>query len=260
MPDRVSTDRSANYLADMVRRLPPPGAPVVPGSTPVVAFGDVTAARVATLGINPSAAEFTTGPHLLAGKDRRLATLESLGASNLAALTDEQVLAVVRDCATYFDRQPYRRWFDPLDRVIRAGVGATYYDGSACHLDLVQWATAPIWGRIPDRGIRLALLHDGAPHLRRQLEHEQVEVVLMNGRTVIEQVRATGLAHLEKVGELSLTNSKCSLYLGSGSGVRWAGWSANLQSSFGVSNGFKQQLSEWLANNFPSTLGRPPHE
>ena len=36
------------------------GCHVIAGSTPVVAFGDVRRARVATLGLNPSRAEFET--------------------------------------------------------------------------------------------------------------------------------------------------------------------------------------------------------
>ena len=48
----------AEYVATRLRQEPPRGAPVVPGSTPVVAFGDPTRAAVATLGINPSWKEF----------------------------------------------------------------------------------------------------------------------------------------------------------------------------------------------------------
>src|SRR5439155_1423221 len=61
------------YMVSMVRRLPPPCAPVVAGSTPVVAFGDPGRAHVATLGINPSAHEFLEGGKLLVGGSRRLA-------------------------------------------------------------------------------------------------------------------------------------------------------------------------------------------
>ena len=120
------------YLIDMVRR-EAPVVEVVPGSTPVVAFGDPFVANAATLGINPSSREFRDGEQLLDGPSRRLATLRSLGAESLASLTDEQVLEVVEDCARYFDpdRNPYRRWFDPLDRVLRASVGASYYERSA---------------------------------------------------------------------------------------------------------------------------------
>ena len=78
--DRSTSGGLQEYVVAMVRRLPPDGVPVVPGSTPVIAFGDPSRAEVATLGINPSAVEFTAGSVLLAGDDRRLATLASLGA------------------------------------------------------------------------------------------------------------------------------------------------------------------------------------
>jgi hypothetical protein len=110
----------------MVRRLPPEGSPVVPGSTPVVAFGDPARAEVATLGINPSAREFLQHGRLLTGAHRRLATLESLGAQRLDRLTEAQVATVVADCAIYFQRQPYRGWFDPLDELLRVGADASY--------------------------------------------------------------------------------------------------------------------------------------
>jgi hypothetical protein len=187
-------------LVKMVRRVPPAGAPVVPGSTPVVAFGDPTRAEVATLGINPSRVEFTAGGLMLSGIDRRLATLDSLGARSLERLSDAQVVEVVGDCAAYFSRNPYRAWFDPLDELLRAGTGGSYYDGTACHLDLVQWATDPVWGRITDRTVRQALLDDGVPHLRVQLAYGNVRLVVLNGRQVVTQVQRTGLAALAQVG------------------------------------------------------------
>jgi hypothetical protein len=235
------------YLLAMARRLPPGAAPVVPGSTPVVAFGDPALAEVATLGINPSANEFLQDGRLLTGKQRRLATLESLGAQRLDQLTEAQVATIVADCATYFQRQPYRRWFDPLDELLHVGADASYYDGSGCHLDLVQWATRPMWGEIADPGVRRALLDDGVPHLRNQLAWENVRLVLLNGRQVIDQVVAVGLADLDEVGHLPLARGTCRLYAGTGGGVRWVAWSTNLQSSWGVSKAFKQDLGAWLA-------------
>ena len=41
------------YLVRMVRR-PAPTPAVIPGTTPVIAFGDPRRAGIATLGINPS--------------------------------------------------------------------------------------------------------------------------------------------------------------------------------------------------------------
>ena len=236
------------YATAMVRRQPPPDAPVVPRSTPVVAFGDPSQAEVASLGINPSKAEFLRHGKLLAGPERRLATLDSLSAERLDELSDEQVGTVVQDCASYFQRNPYRRWFDPLDAILRAGTDTSYYDASACHLDLVQWATDPVWSGITDRAVRDRLLEDGVPHLRAQLDRENVRIVVLNGRQVIDQVCRLGLADLEEAAVLPMSTTTCRLYLGQGSGVRWVGWSTNLQSSRGVSRAFKEELALWLAD------------
>jgi hypothetical protein len=245
--ERPSPAASSETLIAMVRRLPPTGAPVVPGSPPVVAFGNPQSATVATLGINPSHREFTENGSLLSGNDRRLATLESLSADRLDQLTDEQVARVVADCANYFHRRPYRRWFDPLDRLLQASTGCGYYEGTACHLDLVQWATDPTWTHIADADIRRVLLDDGVPHLTTQLVQDNLRLVLLNGRQVLNQVRATGLTTLTELAPIHRTQDTCRVYTGDGGGVRWVGWSTNLQSSRGVSTAFTQQLAERIA-------------
>lgn len=235
------------YLARMVRRSAPTSA-VVTGSTPVIAFGDPRRARVATLGINPSWREFQSADrNLLTGQSRRLATLPSLGAELLTELAEEYIQTVAQDCSTYFFRNPYRRWFDPLDRVLRNGLDASYYDGSACHLDLVQWATSPTWGKLAPK-VRQCLLDDGLPHLRDQLLLGNLRFVVLNGRQVLDNVVRVGLAKLESCGTLHNKHLHCSLYSGLGEGVRFLGWSTNLQGNFGVSNKFKSQLSRWLAD------------
>jgi hypothetical protein len=177
-----------------------------------------------------------------------LATLESIGADRLDQLTDAQVAEVMSDCATYFQRRPYDRWFGPLDRLLKVAADVSYYDGSACHLDLVQWATQPIWGRITDPDVQTVLLEDGVPHLRAQLARENVRLALLNGRQVLDQVSAVGLVELEEVGRLALGNRTCALYVGTQGGIRWVGWSTNLQSSFGVSAAFKQRLGAWVTS------------
>lgn len=199
------------------------------------------------------------GGRLLAGGERRLATLQSLAARSVDQLTDDQVATVLQDCATYFQRRPYRRWFDPLDELLRVGAAASYYDGSACHLDLVQWATDPTWGDIVDRGVREALLADGTPHLRILLAQGNVRLVLLNGRQVIDQVRSLRLAHLEEAGRLAMGNGTCRLYRGTGEDLQWVGWSTNLQSSWGVSGQFRHELGAWLASVcVPPAEGRVP--
>jgi hypothetical protein len=249
------------YLAAMVRRLPPTGAGVVPGSTPVVVFGDPARARIATLGINPSRREFTDEQgRMLTGAQRRLATLASLGASRLDRLDDDQVESVAAECGAYFRRQPYRRWFDPLDALIRAGAGASYYDWTTCHLDLVQWATDPVWGQMTEDRVRRVLMEDGVPHLRAQLAaNQQIRLVLCNGRQVIDQVRAAGLASLAETGVIRSGTVTCYLYEAEHGDRRWLGWSANLQSGRGISTALKEELSAWLAraSEMPGARPRP---
>jgi len=243
----VSDVMVPGYLAAMVRRVPPAGAPVVAGSTPVVSFGEPRGAVAATLGINPSAAEFTHQGEVLTGRRRRLATLESLQAQRCDLLTDSQVDQVIADCASYFARQPYLRWFHPLDVVLRGSLGVSYFDGSACHLDLVQWATRPVWGQIADPQVRQVLLDDGVPHLRAHLRHGTVRVVLLNGRTVVDQAGRAGLVSLSLVGTLPLPHMSCALHSGVADGVRYFGWSANLQGSHGVTAQFRASLAAWIA-------------
>jgi hypothetical protein len=148
---------------------------------------------VATLGLNPSRQEFLApnGRELL-GEDRRFETLLSLGITKLGDATDSALHRVFDGCCKYFYRRPYRRWFDQLEAVIWP-LGTSYYDGTACHLDLVQWATDPVWDRL-DRSIRRRLLASDGPFLLEQLLQGQVRILLLNGRSVIDGFEAiTGI-------------------------------------------------------------------
>jgi hypothetical protein len=237
------------YLITMARRTVPEVARklIVPGTTPVLSFGDSRSARVATLGINPSKNEFVKAGRLRAGTDQRLATLQSLRAESTSLLTKKQARTVVEACASYFHphHKPYKRWFDPLDTVLKSGLGVNYYDGSACHLDLVQRATNPRWGRL-DEKIKQALLQEGLPHLNKQLTLENVKLVVMLGRQVIRQVETIGLARIHCAGSIRLGNRTYEHYAGERDGVRFLGWTVNIQSNYGVTSEFKSRLARWL--------------
>ena len=121
----------AAYVEARIRRPAPTWGHVVSQSTPVVAFGDASVARVATLGLNPSRVEFLDGSGaLLHGSRRRLATHASLGLSDLSNCSDDIVSLILDDCNNYFKNAPYRRWFDRLMPVLEA-CDASYYDGTA---------------------------------------------------------------------------------------------------------------------------------
>ena len=171
--------RVPTYVARRIRRPKPEGCSVLLDSTPVVSFGDPSTACVATLGLNPSRIEFEVNGVELADGKRRFETLRSLEIDSLEDALAPTIGRVLARCNGYFSGNPYRRWFDQLEPILNA-VGASYYDGTACHLDLSQWATDPTWNGL-DGDQRRRLVDDGAPFLAEQLRNEPIQLLLLNG-------------------------------------------------------------------------------
>ncbi len=234
--DEVYVDELPKWMVARVRREPPDVAGlVVPYSTPIACFGDQRTATVATLGINPSASEFSSRGRLLEGDERRLETLASLGANRASELTDAQVGRLIKGCHDYFERNPYY-WFDRLSPVLDV-VGVAYPARSACHLDLVQWATVPMWSAIREDDPTLAerLLREDAPFLVEQLRWQRPGVgswrlVLVNGREAVNQCRDVGVPW-EPLDPLLFDGRRWKFWHAVWEGVRLLGWHANLPSS-----------------------------
>lgn len=232
-----------SYILDRVRQRIPIDSFVISGSTPVVSFGNVQTARIATLGLNPSKREFTNVKgEWLDGSDRKLATLGSLNVGELATANRTTLGTVVNDCYQYFYRQPYMAWFGALETILNKATNASYFDGTACHLDLVQWATEPVWQKLPAE-VRARLINDDRDFLVKQLEQEHIKMVLVNGRSVIRQLEAMGVI-FDIRQQFLLCGKKCEFVIGEKYGTKFIGWSVNLQSSFGVSNEFKLALAD----------------
>ncbi len=233
-----------DYIERRIRCPVPADSRVIPGTTPVVAFGDVSQARVATLGINPSLAEFLRQGKELIACDRRLATHRSLGVSDLEKAPAAAIEQVLADCNGYFQRNPYRGWFDQLEPVLKA-CGASYYDGTACHLDLVQWATDPAWSKLPIE-VKRRLLRDDVPFLFEQLTNENIEILLLNGQMVVSAITRDWNVKLDKSAPIAgLARQDTRLFAGMIlDRVQTVGWSTNLQSSRGVTSKLKKALAD----------------
>lgn len=197
-----------------------------------MSFGHPLSALVATLGINPSSGEFLgRDRRLLSGADRRLATLDSLGITKYTQMDEGRAAQVVDDCADYFGRRPYR-WFTPLDRILRSALGTSYFDATACHLDLVQWATDPVWGELDDVA-RVRLLADDRSFLMQQLRAEHYKVVVVNGRTALRWVSRAGITKWQDLARLT-GRPTATVCVGDTSTPLFIGWSCNLQSQPGA--------------------------
>jgi hypothetical protein len=240
-----------DYIEERIRRQAPSDLNVVPCSTPVVSFGNSQMATVATLGINPSRVEFLdSNGVLLEGPKRRLATHESLGTTDLTRAPIELIAQVVDDCNLYFERQPYWGWFKQLGPVLDA-CDASYRDGSACHLDLVQWATDPTWSKLRPPAIRKKLIAEDAKFLASQLQRENLRLLLVNGHGALRQL-CRSMADALDLDEIKSIEGYAEVPTRLFSGrifgrVRVAAWSTNLQSSFGVTTELRQELPKRVA-------------
>ena len=239
------------YLAARVRQPYPDSAFVLEGSTPVVSFGDVRSAWVATLGLNPSDSEFVEDGTWLVGDRQRFESLDTLGLARPEDADDDQVLRILDACYGYFDGpNPFWRWFRPLDRVLTDALGASYSDGSGVHLDLVQWATAPVWNKIPSRGVRRRLIERDREFLRQQLAQESIRLVLMNGRRVMREVEQLGV-QLEPEPLTLTAKSTFEMMTGTLDGTVFVGWNLTFPNG-GISHARREQIVQVVAD-----LGAP---
>jgi hypothetical protein len=223
--------RWPQYLLERAAEPPPEGCSVVPGSTPVISFGHPLDPTVATLGINPSSGEFLSNGRLLEGDQRRLATLRSIEATGYGDIDEVRAATIIDDCASYFERKPYR-WFNVLDRILTEALGVSYFHKTACHLDLVQWATDPIWKELA-RDQQERLLEGDRDFLGRQLAHEGYKVVVVNGATAMRWAQAAGIVTWHETDRIEASPA-ARFSVGRGQGALLVGWSCNLQSQPGA--------------------------
>lgn len=91
---------------------------------------------------------------------------------------------------TYYDpgRPVFGSYFRHLTNLLR-GMGASYQERTATHLDLVPESTDPVWGKMGDDELARLLGRD-LPFLSWQLEHlPHLQTVVCAGATVSRWVR-----------------------------------------------------------------------
>jgi hypothetical protein len=122
----------------------------------------------------------------------------------------------------------------------------------------VQWATDPLWGGLTDRA-QQRLLEIDVPFLDQQLRSSPLQLVLLNGRTVIDWFTTALGASLEQ-SVIEITDSVVVRFstgrLSQGQTV--VGWSTNLQSSFGVTAAHRDGISEQVRSLVERLAPRPP--
>jgi hypothetical protein len=237
-------------VAARIRRPAPAGHAVVEGSLPVVSFGDYRTAEVATLALNPSSLEFLNkqGGYLLADL-RRLASWVSMQRREGDDLSDAEVAQVFDDSNTYFGRRPYKPWFQWLQTLLTSTGLGSYCDGTACHLDLVQWATKPAQGKLSAEVWR-RLVDEDRKFLAWQLAQTPAKVILVNGAACVEWLGMEGLVTWQAPERLVFPNTNgtsghLQVYLADQEGKRFIGWNRPLAGPIPAAG--RLALQEWVS-------------
>jgi hypothetical protein len=253
-------------LTTLIDRLDGPSVSetdVIRWGCPVPSFGDLSSARVATVGLNPSNREFVDElGNELEGPSRRFHTLRSLGIESWADADSRHLRLIIESCHSYFLGNPYDTWFKRMDQII-SGANASFYDPSraACHLDLIPYATARKWTEQTLRQRHL-LMAVAADTLGLLLRDSQVRLLILNGRSVVEQFEDIAGIKLEqrRMPSWSLWRQSRPDVAGVGymgvvealSGIRLPhqitvlGYNHNIQGSFGVTSKVIRAIRAWI--------------
>ena len=204
--------RGIDYPAYIQGAAPPDGCCVPTEALPHVVEGHVNDAVVATVGINPHGVWYQSDyPPMNAG-----------GAEKLW-----------EDKRRYFENHRYR-YFTALEPILNA-CGASYggryvsrQPDLACSMDVVQWPTDPLWGKLDGR-IQDRLIEDGLPFFEDVLrESPNIRLLLGNGRTVVKRLERIFGTEFEQRVERSLGTT---VFRGELLGRRFIGWSQFLSNS-----------------------------
>ena len=201
----------------------------------------------------------------LTGPQQRFETLYSLGLRSWQEARKRDVDRSLQRCLEYFQGNPFDRWFRPLDRLI-SGMNVSFYEGSACHLDLVPFATEQKWSELSSWQ-RNRLLELGAPTLVRTIEMSDVRVLVLNGASVIREFCKLSCIELmsQEMCNWRAPNSsapspqaaRCFVFSATVDRIGQSklnrnllilGFNFNLQSSFGVTRRMTDELGRWLSS------------
>jgi hypothetical protein len=126
------------FLIAKISKPLPTSVKIVEGSIPIVFFGNIEKAEIATLSLNPSNIEFEHNG------ERRCLDRKQLGVPDNQILTRAQSESVYQSLLIFFKVNPYKMWFNPMNKLFKSK-GYEYYNDKIVHLDISPWATSNKW-------------------------------------------------------------------------------------------------------------------
>jgi hypothetical protein len=243
--DRLAIER--------IRAKRPAFKEIVAASYPVTSFGDPERARVLTVGINPSIDEFLSrkqGRPILEPGKKRFVDAETLVLKPGTPLTEAAAKIVLEGNKNYFtgaSANPYS-WFKSLALYTLEPVGASYHQGTAAHVDLVQWATDPVWSDIGDLKIRRALIEADIEFLRELFSLKKWDLIIINGSLTMDTLVEFGIFNVKK-SEVRKVHDKSRTFLTGRIGRSKAvGFSVNLPNPW-TSAVTRLYIADWIKHH-----------
>lgn len=234
--------------------------------SPIPSFGNLQSAKVATVGLNPSNKEFVDNAgNELDGVFRRFHTLKSLGLQQWKDAENDHYDLIIDYCFNYFQRNPYDGWFKKLDYII-SGSNVSYYFPSydACHLDLIPFATFNKWTDLTSEE-KSILLDKSCEFLGIFLNASQIEVIVLNGQTVVDNIQQIATVEFKKTHKEEWTlprkssegvagysyegEIRCIGSVSLNRSIKVLGYNHNIQSSFGVTKKVQNSIRNWITES-----------
>ena len=132
---------------------------------------------------------------------RPLPRLTDFGRENRAALDDADLKNISLQHDNYFANRDRHRFFDPLERVVRAiNDGWTYESAKLAHIDVVSCVTSKTWSKLHEDATQRARIQETLicnchPHFANTMRLLQSSCYLLcDGRTALEAVDRLGTA------------------------------------------------------------------
>jgi hypothetical protein len=165
-----------DFLLNKISEPIPTSVKIVEGSIPIVFFGNVEKAEIATLSLNPSNIEFEHNGI------RRCVDRRQLGVSDNQTLTSEQSESVYQSLLMFFKVNPYKMWFNPMNKLFQSK-GYEYYNDKIVHLDISPWATSNKWDSLTNLE-RESIIDISI--IKNVLEMRGIKKLFINGKTAFK--------------------------------------------------------------------------
>lgn len=183
-----------NFLLDKISEPLPTTTKIVEGSIPIVFFDNVEKAEIATLSLNPSNKEFEHNSVI-----RRCVDRKKLGVSDNQKLTREQAESVYQSLLLYFKVNPYKAWFNPMNKLFQIK-GYKYYNDKIVHLDISPWATSSKWDSLSQ--VERESIID-TTIIENVIEKRGIKKLFINGKTAFNVFYATLNIEIKNIKETS---------------------------------------------------------